>query len=404
MNNVFDVVIVGMGVGGVFCAHKLATQHKGIKVLGIDIGRPQGKRRRQIDGWYGCLPNSDGKLYTNDLNNVSNLTGNRKTKAAHSYFNKVLSNVGDFKVIKDRSPNISLEKKFNKIGYNITLNDYTQIYPKDIHALSKYVAGVIDQNKNITFSFDNEVKEIRKQKNIFAITTDTQEFLSKKVIIAGGRSGWRWANGIYKSFGIIENNDIAKFGIRVEMSAEQMKDFNKSNCSLVKTDEMELGPLSWFGTVIPEDHVDMAISSFRANESRWKSNKVSFNLIGHRPFPNHGFEETDRLGKLTFLLANDRIIKERVAHILTDKSKISVLPQYQWLKGVLTELSTAMPEITTKAYFHSPTIIPHTAQINIGDNLETEIDGMYVIGESAGINGILAAGIMGILVASEVTK
>jgi hypothetical protein len=188
------------------------------------------------------------------------------------------------------------------------------------------------------------------------------------------------------------------------MSAEQMKDFNKSNCSLVKTDEMELGPLSWFGTVIPEDHVDMAISSFRANESRWKSNKVSFNLIGHRPFPNHGFEETDRLGKLTFLLANDRIIKERVAHILTDKSKISVLPQYQWLKGVLTELSTAMPEITTKAYFHSPTIIPHTAQINIGDNLETEIDGMYVIGESAGINGILAAGIMGILVASEVTK
>jgi uncharacterized FAD-dependent dehydrogenase len=404
MNNVFDVCIVGMGVAGAFATLKLSKEHKSLKVLGIELGRPPAKRRRQCEGWLGCLPNSDGKLFQNDVLKVAEIVGNRKTKTAHTWFNKALSNVGDFRVVKDRPPNASLEKKFKKIGYDITLNDFTQIFPKDIHTLSKYIAGAVEQNKNITFSFDNEVKKIEKEKNLFAITTETTKVYCKKIIIAAGRSGWRWSNEVFQHFGIIDNNDVAKFGIRVEMTSSLMKDFNKSNCSLIKGQEVELGPLSWYGTVIPEDHVDLAISAFRSNEARWKSDKVSFNLIGHRPFPNGGFEETDRLGKLTFLLANDRIIKERVAHILTDKSKISVLPQYQWLKEVLTELSSALPEITTKAYFHVPTIIPSAPKINLGNNLETEVSGMFVVGESAGINGILSAGLTGCLAADAVCK
>jgi len=404
MSNVFDIGIIGMGVGGVFCVHKLALQHKGIKVIGFDLGRPMFKRRRQLEGWLGALPNSDGKLYLNDVEKVSSLVSNRKGKAAYNWVHKVISNVNDFKIVKDRSPNVSLEKKFKKIGYDISLNDYIQVYPKDIHLLSKYMAESIEHNKNITFSFDQEVKKIYKEKGVFVITTEEQTYRCKKLIIAAGRSGWRWANEIYASLGIIDNNDIARFGLRIEMNSNAMKDFNKSNCSLIKGEEIELGPLSWYGTVIPEDHVDMAISAFRSNEARWKSDKVSFNLIGNRPYPNKGFEQTDRIGKLTFVITNDRIIKERVAHILTGKSKISILPDYDWLKDVITELAQALPEIATKAYYHAPTITPLAPKINLGSNLETEIDGMFVIGESAGIAGILSAGMMGAVVSDTICK
>src|SRR5271155_3788983 len=103
MNNVFDVCIVGMGVAGAFATLKLSKEHKNIKVLGIELGRPPAKRRRQCEGWLGCLPNSDGKLFQNDILKVAEIVGNRKTKAAHTWFNKALSNVGDFKVVKDRA-------------------------------------------------------------------------------------------------------------------------------------------------------------------------------------------------------------------------------------------------------------------------------------------------------------
>lgn len=403
MNN-FDVGIIGAGVAGSFATLKLAQDHKDMKTILFDLGRPPMKRRRQLEGWLGCLPNSDGKLYLSDLDKITALTGARKSKSAYNCFYKTLSEIDSFKTVKDKSPNVSVEKRLKKIGYDISLNDYIQIYPKDIHILSKYMSEVIETSGNITFSFDNEVKQIHKQKGFFVVTTELQEYKCKKLIIAVGRSGWRWAKELYTNLGIVDNNDIAKFGIRIELNAPLMKDFNKSNCTLTKGEEIQVGPFSWFGTVIPEDHLDVAISAFRSNENRWKSDKVSFSLIGNRPFIGSGFEQTDRIGKLTFVLSNDRVIKERVAHILSGKSKISIIPEYDWLRDILTELSQAIPEIATKAYYHVPTILPMAPKVNIGSNLETEIDGMFVVGESAGVHGILSAATMGIIAAESVCK
>lgn len=404
MNNIFDCGIIGAGVAGSFAALKIAKDHPDVKTILFDLGRPPAKRRRQLEGFLGCLPNSDGKLYLNDLNKVATLVGAKKAKSAATYFNNALKPIGTFKTVKDKGPSISAEKRFKKIGYDVVLNDYIQLYPKDIHFLSKCMADLIESSGNVTFSFDNEVRKIYKQKNMFVIVTDEQEYRCKKIILAAGRSGWRWARDIYANFGIIDNNDFAKFGIRVEINSSNMKEFNKSNCSLIKGNDIEIGPLSWGGTVIPEDHLDLAISSFRSNENRWKSDKVSFSLIGNRPYPNNGYEQTDRIGKLTFVLSNDRIVKERVSYILSDKSNISIIPEYNWLKETLTELSVAMPDIITKAYFHVPTIMPLAPSINIGSNLETEVEGLFVAGESAGIPGILAAGTMGILAAEAACK
>lgn len=403
MTNNFDVGIIGAGVAGAFATLKMAKDHKGTKTILFDLGRPPMKRRRQLEGWLGCLPNSDGKLYLKDLEKVSNLVGARKTKSAYNWFNKIISNVDNFKIIKDRSPNVSMEKKLNKFGYQLSLNDHIQIYPKDIHILSKQMAESIEQYKNITFSFDNEVATIFKQKGVFTVITSENKYNCKKLIIAVGRSGWRWAKELYASFGIIDNNDMAKFGIRIEASSSVMKDFNKSNCTLIK-DDIEIGPLSWNGTVIPEDHVDVAISAFRSNENRWKSDKVSFNFIGRRPFPGTGFEQTDRIGKLTFVLANDRIIKERLNYIITGKSKISIIPEYDWLSEAVQQFIQVVPELNTKGYFHVPTITPMAPPVNLGSNLESEIEGMFIVGESAGIHGILSAATMGIMASDAACK
>ena len=394
----YDIGIIGAGVAGAFATLKIAKDYKNIKTVVFDLGRPPMKRRRQLEGWLGCLPNSDGKLYMNDIHKVSTLIENKYVKNSISYFNDVMSNVNDFQITKDKPMSLSMEKKLKKIGYDINLNDYIQIYPKDIHALSKYMNNEIEISKNITFNFDNEVKNVYKQKDMFIITTDNEEYKCKKLIISVGRSGWRWSSDLYSKLNIIDNNDISRYGIRIEMNASSMDDFNKSNCTLTKKD-IEIGPFSWSGTIIPEDHVDLVISAFRSNENRWKTDKVSFSLIGNREFFNKGFSQTDRIGKLTFVLSNDRIIKEKVSSILCGKSKISIIPEYDWLKDVLLDLSKAIPEISTKAYFLIPTILPLAPKINIKSNLETDIENMFVVGESAGVTGILSAAIMGIAAA-----
>lgn len=400
----FDVGIIGAGVAGAFATLKIATDYKDVKTIVFDLGRPPMKRRRQLEGWLGCLPNSDGKIYLSDTNKVAELTGLRKAKSSCTYFNRFLSKIDSFKVIKDKSPQISIDKKIKKSGYDIFLNDYIQLYPKDIHAVSKILAETIEQNKNIHFNFDNEVKKIYKRKNMFVIISGDQEYKCKKIIIAVGRSGWRWCKELYESLGLIENNDIGRLGIRVELNSSCLKEFNKSNCTLKKGNDLEIGPLSWNGTVIPEDHVDLAISAFRSNENRWKTDKVSFSLIKNINFPKNGFEQTDRIGKLTFLLANDRVIREKISYISTNKSKISIIPEYNWLTSAVEEISLFMPDILSKGYFHIPTIIPLPPKINIGNNLETELEGMFVSGESAGIPGILSAASMGIICAESVCK
>jgi thioredoxin reductase len=403
-SDIADVAIIGAGVAGAIASYRLAKEHKNLKVILFDIGRPPAKRKRQIDGFLGCLPNSDGKLYMTDVEKVSNIIGNRKVKAALKGVTNLIENITPFKITKDKSPSITVDKKLTKLGYNVQLNDYFQIFPKEIHLLSKHLAKTMEANKNFKYSFDNEIVSVAKQKGHFVITGEHEEFKAKKVIISVGRSGWRWAHNLYSNFGIIENNEMAKYGIRIEMPAHCLHDFNKSNCVISKPGELEIGPLSWFGTIIPEDHLDMAISAFRSNEDRWKSDKVSFSLIGDIPTNNEGVQQTDRMGKLTYIISNDRVLKEKVSLFLSGKSKISIMKEYNFLIDKIKELSLIMPDIITKGYFHVPTLTAMAPKINLGDNLESEVPGMYVAGESAGVSGILAAMLMGWSLGGDIVK
>jgi hypothetical protein len=403
MSNLYDVGIIGGGPAGIFAARKIAKENKNVKTVVFDLGRPHGKRRRQLEGFFGVFPNSDGKLYLNDINKVSKLTGTRKAKAAATAVFNTLNNVVELKTHKDKPLYINLEKRLKKHGFDYHLNDYIQLYPRDIHAISKNIADDIEHCGNVNFSFDNEVYKIHKQKSTFLIQTQDGEYNVKKLLIAVGRSGWRWASEIYKTFGIIDSNDTATYGIHIEISASYLKDFNKSNVT-ISNGELEIGPVSWSGTIIPEDHLDLAISAFRSNENRWKTDKASFQFIGFRKFDGNGFEQTNRLGKLAFVLANDRILKERVSTLLSNKSKISVIPEYNWLAGALTQFGHVVPEILTKGYFHIPTILPMPPKVLIGNTLSTEIDDMYVAGESAGVVGLLAASVMGTVAAEAMLK
>lgn len=401
----FDVGIIGGGVAGAFAALRAAENHKNANVILFDLGRPPLKRRRQLEGWLGCFPAGDGKIYINDIDQILNVVDGRKAKPVNTWVMKKFGEVNAMKVIKDKMPNNSVQKKIHNANFTIHLNDYIQWKPDSIHNLSRVISDKIEKSKNITFSFDNEVTKITKQKNGFIVSSEVEgDIFCKKVIIAVGRSGWRWVSKLFKNFGLVVQDDIASYGIRFELSAQHLKDFNKSHCLLQRHD-MEIGPFSWNGTVIPEDHADLVISSFRSNEDRWKTDKVSFSLIGYKQVePDQGIIQTDRLGKLAFLMFNERIGKEKVKAILKNNWPLCYLPEYDWIKNSIEEISEIIPSLISRGYFHAPTILPMTSTIRLDSNLETEVEDLYVCGESANFRGIAAAAISGSIAIDSACK
>lgn len=401
--NKYDIGIIGAGISGAFAALRMAKNHPTTKTIIFDLGRPPGKRRRQLEGWFGCFPAGDGKIYTNDLEKVSNLVDGRRVKPAYKWFLDILSQSASLKLHKDTLPHANSVKKIQAANFHIQTNDYFQWKPESIHNLSRIISEDIKNTKNVTFSFDNEVYKVVKKKGYFQINTADGEYSCKKIIICVGRSGWRWVNKLYKELDISANDDKASFGIRLEMSAHHLKDLNKSHCTLFR-DNLEIGPLSWFGTVIPEDHADLVISNFRSNEDRWKTDKVSFSLLSSQMFKNSGCYQADRLAKLAFLLFNDRVSKERVKNLIKMDSQLCYLPEYSWLKETLEELDGIFPSLINRGYFYLPNILPLASKINLNNTLESELEGLFIAGESAGVTGIASAAMMGCIAADSANK
>src|ERR1017187_2073748 len=257
-------------------------------------------------------------------------------------------------IIKDTIPYKSTVKKIISNNFAIEYQNYIQIIPREIHALSKIIADTLNSNTNITQNFDEEIADIQYKNNQFVITSYSgSETICKKIILATGRSGWRATDKLFNEFGLTNKDNMVRFGIRAELPAIALKEYNKSNC-VISNDELEIGPLSFGGTVVPEDHYDTVISSFRSNESRWASDKVSFNVLG-----KHNVEDSvkylDRIGQLTFILTNERVLKEKISSILTKRAKISILSEYDWLVSAISNIATFMPEISNGS-FYTPTL------------------------------------------------
>ncbi len=397
----FDVVIIGAGVAGSVAAYRLKKANEKIKLAIVDVGRPPLKRRRQIEGWLGCLPNSDGKLYTQDLNNLSKFLSKETIDNNFNYYKSLFPESTNFSLTKTKKVSRSLSKELANLNYSIEYSDYYQIFPKDIHQLSKKMSSYVDDTKNTEYFFDVEVLGVEKEGSDFVVKAEDLDIKAKKVIFTPGRSGWRFSKSVYDFFKLEQKNDYSHYGVRAEIDISSLKEFNKSICKL-ESNDYTLGRFCWNGTTIQEDHIDIAISSFRSNEKRWESNKVSFDILKKVHNPNKGLEESERISKLSFLLANDRVLKEKSTMILSEKAKISPLKEFSWLPNKLKELDNIMPGFSQNANIYYPSILALAPAINIKPNFETDIAGLYTAGENLGEYGILFAAISGIACADAV--
>jgi hypothetical protein len=116
-------------------------------------------------------------------------------------------------------------------------------------------------------------------------------------------------------------------------------------------------------------------------------------------------EQLDRISKLAFLLSGDRVGRERVKSFIKNDgvSQVALIPEFNWVREAIAKLESVFPQIN-RGYLHSPDILPMMANVNVSSNLETEVEGLFVAGESANLLGIAAAGISGAIAAEGAVK
>ena len=415
MDKIWDVGIIGSGISGVFAALRLAERHKHLKVVVFEFGPPPPnclrqdpinvkRRRRQLEGYLGCFPTGDGKVYLEeDTEKVLEIADGRRVKSTKDWFYDQLSEVDFQKGIKTKQPSAALKKTISDNGFDLITHTFDQWNPDQIHQLSKITSDKIEAGGNIFLSFDTEVFDFLKNDKKFVVNTSNGDFTCKKLILGVGRSGWRWVNNVYKNLGLLQSDNIARYGVKVEMPSSALKEFHKCHCSLVK-EGFEVGPLQWAGSIIQEDHDDMTIAAFRSNEDRWKSDKVFFSVKKQIEVKTSPCDYVDRIAKLSHLLSGDRVGREKIKSFSHGLGDLAEMPEYSWIPESLKSLEPIFPNIINRGYFHVPDIDTNISKINIASNLETEVDGLFVAGECAGVKGIAAAGIMGAIAAEGAAK
>src|SRR5690606_4186644 len=109
---------------------------------------------------------------------------------------------------------------------------------------------------------------------------------------------------------------------------------------------------------------------------------------------------------LAFVLSNDRVGREKIVTFLKSdiENELSLVPEYFELKKHIEKLNELIPTVISRGYMHVPDIYSITSNINVAPNLETEIDGLFVAGESAGFRGINSAAISGAIAAECIAK
>jgi uncharacterized FAD-dependent dehydrogenase len=405
----YDIGIIGAGTAGAFAAYRLAEKYPSSKIILIDSGPPPGKRRGQCNGFMGCFPTGDGKLYKNDVDNVGEVVDGRRCRAASNWVMDLFNSVDDMKSVKDTLPSVALQKHFKSEGFEIKSNPHFQWKPDSVHKLSRIFSEAFEESKGIKYSFNNEVYRISKSKGTFTLNTQLGDITCSKIIFCVGRSGWRWSTKVFRELGICKGDNSFKIGARFEMSGQYMRDFNKSHLTLSK-DDLTIGPFNWNGTVVPEGHndhdgqTDLVLSNFRSNEDRWRTEKVSFSMLREFKSEDSGTHQADRLAKLAYLLSNDRVGKERVKFFIRGKSQLNLVPEYSWMKETFQYLDSIIPNLINRGYYHVPNIEALPAKISLSSSLESDVEGMFIAGESGGISGLVAAAIMGTVAAEAAIK
>ena len=462
-NNQFDVIIIGAGPSGIFCAYELIRQKPDLKVLMIEKGRPIEKRtcpKRTTKVCVGCKPCSittgfagagafsDGKLSLSpDVGgHLPDILGYDKAVELIRESDDIYLKFGadanvygvdkqkEIEEIRRKAINANLKLIECPIRHLGTEEGY-KIYTRLQNHLS---------DRGIHMKFNTMVTEIVIEGNeAKAVTTDRGEtFYAPEIVAAIGREGSDWFSHICQAHGIDTEVGTVDIGVRVEVRNEIMDFLNKNlyEAKLVYytptfDDKVRTFCTNPSGEVATEYYENgLAVVNGHAYKSAdYKTSNTNFALLVSknftRPFKTP-IEYGKHIARLSNMLCDGKIMvqtfgdfqrgrrttEERLCRnnlIPTLKDAVPgdlslVFPHRIMvdIKEMLLALDKVTPGIASdETLLYGVEVKFYSNKVVVSKDFETSVRGLRAIGDGAAVTrGLQQASANGISVARSILK
>lgn len=460
-NNQFDVIIIGAGPSGIFCAYELIQQRPDMKILMIEKGRPIEKRtcpKRTTKVCVGCQPCSittgfagagafsDGKLSLSpDVGgNLPEILGYDKTvellKESDNIYLKFGADTNVYGIDKQKeiqeirrkaiTANLKLiECPIRHLGTEEGYKIYTRLQE---HLLAQ----------GIHMEFNTMVKDIIIEGNqAKGVRTDKDEvYYANEIVSAIGREGSDWFSHICSRHGIETQVGTVDIGVRVEVRDEVMEFLNKNlyEAKLVYytptfDDKVRTFCTNPSGEVATEYYENgLAVVNGHAYKSKeYKTNNTNFALLVSKNFTKP-FKTPIEYGKHVAQLSNmlcdgkimvqtfgdfqrgrrtteERLCRNNLIPTLKDAvpGDLSLVFPHRIMvdiKEMLLALDKVTPGIASdETLLYGVEVKFYSNKVVVNSDFETSIAGLRAIGDGASVTrGLQQASANGISVARSI--
>ncbi|ASF39778.1 NAD(FAD)-utilizing dehydrogenase [Halobacillus halophilus] len=443
-----DIIIIGAGVSSIFFAHKLVQENNNLSIRIIDKGKPLMERKCGLDEGLSCtcgedcnkyigyagLGKSEGKFnYTNDFGgDLGRKIGEERTLELMKEVDRTLQRFGAESVGLYSTKNELLAAKAEKLGL--------EVLSAQVRHLGTQVAVEVFQElyetmkKHIHFTFETNVISVQSKAHSFLIETDKGNFHSKQLVIGTGKSGGKWLEKQMKDLGLKTGETRLDLGLRIEMKEDQLDSILKETFETKLRCRGEGYEATTYcmnprGRIIRKYQNGLVMPDGQnKNEEKTESGNLNFTLFVPRYLSSY-----DKAMQTAQCIIgginqdNERIITQRLGDFYANRpsSELSsnlIRPSLEaeagnlvdeipglYLRAVL-EFMEKLENLIEKP-IHPDTLVYgmdakfYEPQINTTKDFETEIEGLFLIGDCSGVTHSLSqAAASGLYVADRILQ
>ena len=463
----YDVVIVGAGPAGIYCAYELIEKNPKLNVLLIEKGFDIFNRRCPVlehkiakcpinrgvsgcqpacsitDGFGGAGAYSDGKFnITSEFGGwLTDYLDNTVVENLIHYVDDINLKFGATTQITDpTTPEVlALEKRAIAVGLKLLRAKVRHLgTEQNLEILKKLYKHLEDK---ITMIFKTKVTEVIVEENMIkGIKTANDVYYADKVVLAVGRDGAKWLSDVCTSNGIKMTNNQVDVGVRVETNDIIMEEINRTLYEGKFVYKSSVGTTvrtfcsNPSGHVVVENHSGIMLANGHAyHDPKLGSRNTNFALlVSHKfsdPFdkPNEYAYEVSRLAnqlsmgsviiqKYGDIKRGRRSSAKRIAEGFVTPTLKEAVPgdlglvlPYNTMISII-EMVEALDHVTPgiasdHTLFYGVEAKFYSARPEVNDKFETKIHGLYVAGDGAGLTrGLAQAEANGVWVARDIVK
>lgn len=448
----YDIIIAGAGASGVFMAYELTKIENKASVLMIDKGAPLEKRVCPIkagktekcikctpchimNGYGGAGTLSDGKynITTAFGGDLHKYVGEKEAMALMEYVDDVLCSMGGSEAKLYSTGNSDLRTKCLQNNLHLLEAKVRHLgTDRNVMILGKIFDYI---KEKVDMLFYTDIKSVtRTESGEFHVVTSKEEYLCDKMVLATGRSGSKWISSVCDGFGIEQKKNRVDIGVRVELPADVFKhitdDVYESKI-VYKTekynDMVRTFCMNPYGEVVSENtNGIVTVNGHSYADEELHTGNTNFALLVSNTF-TEPFKDSNEYGESIARLSNmlgGGVLLQRFGDLVKGRRSSERRMEKCFTKPTLNatpgDLSLVIPkrqlDSIIEMIYALDKIAPGTAnedtllygvevkfynsKVDVNENLETKIPGLYVLGDGSGVTHSLSqASASGVLVA-----